>query len=64
MVSLIARFQKLVYCDMFLQPPFPLLPSLAKKAKAIDKPVPIQPMDLMQEIKYTPVNQIDSELDN
>ena len=38
--------------------------SLAKKSASIDKPVPIQPMDLIQEIKCTPVNKIDSELDN
>ena len=38
--------------------------SLAKKAKAIDKPVPLQPMNLILEIKYTPVNNIDSEMEN
>jgi hypothetical protein len=37
---------------------------LAKKAKAIDKPVPLQPMNLILEIKYTPVNKIDSEMEN
>ena len=41
-----------------------LLHSLAKKAAAIDKPVPIQPMDLILEMKYSPVNKNDSGLDN
>ncbi|XP_064384955.1 uncharacterized protein LOC135333867 [Halichondria panicea] len=37
---------------------------LAKKKTAIDNPVPIQPMDLFTEVKYTPVNPIDSEMEN
>ena len=41
-----------------------LVNSLAKKAAAIDKPVPIQPMDLILEMKYSPVNKSDSGLDN
>ena len=46
--------------------PVLLLFSLAKKAKAIDKlkPVPLQPMNLMLEIKYTLVNKIDLEMEN
>lgn len=39
-------------------------PSLAKKKIAIDNPVPIQPMDLFTEMKYTPFNHKDSEMEN
>lgn len=38
--------------------------SLAKKKIAIDNPVPLQPMDLFTEVKYTPVNPVDSEMEN
>ena len=51
-------------CDDHFHPLLFVLHSLAKKAEAIDKPVPIQPMDLILEMKYSPVNKSDSGLDN
>lgn len=38
--------------------------SLAKKQAAIDKEIPLQPMDLFTEAKNTPVNKIDSGMEN